>query len=161
MKKSLGWICLFSGLAGLLFILIGIFIGLTSIKTIQHSQQILADFQKAAAFVDSFKDSKHRLPTQKELDGFFGGYKIDLNLELAGEQDKPEFVTAKPVGSYVLSYWRGEWNEYYAGWNKQTTLVFDRNLYFPFHSIALAILALIFPAALFYVGIRLMTYGSV
>ena len=35
-----------------------------------------------------------------------------------------------PNGAYLLSYWRGEWFEYYASWSQESTLVLDPTEYY-------------------------------
>jgi hypothetical protein len=34
------------------------------------------------------------------------------------------------VTPFVVSYWRGEWREYYASWKNATSLTFDANAYY-------------------------------
>jgi hypothetical protein len=59
-----------------------------------------------------------------------------------------------PANAYVLSYWRGEWEEHYISWTKKSTVLLDRSAYFWFGSqliqvIAMCVIALALAMAAF------------
>jgi hypothetical protein len=110
-------------------------------RTIEKSRVIEANFKQAAAFVDAHIQQEGRLPTPKEFERWaerfpsrpytINGVRLDL-------PPYPSEFTLKygqpPEGGYVLSYWRGEWEESYVSWTKQSSLTFDQSAYYMFGS---------------------------
>jgi hypothetical protein len=127
--------------------------------TIEKSRKIESAFQNAAEFVDSFIEKNHRLPTEKE----FGGRQISEAGEFHGRgiglnnsaEPLPKSFGMPPPGSYYLSLWRGEWEEYYAPWSRQSSLQFDEDAFFSFQSKAITLSAMIFSLLFLVVGIFL------
>lgn len=130
-----GTLCL---LAGLLTI-IGVTSGGMIEKTIQHSREIEKSFIQAATFVDNFKESHARLPNETE---FYAWAKTQPNRAYSANgmtfvtsqdqvhQDVRENFGQPPQDGYVIQFWRGEWNEYYASWANASTLIFEPNKYY-------------------------------
>jgi hypothetical protein len=110
-------------------------------RTIEKSRAIEGNFKQAAAFVDTHITREGRMPTSKEFEtwaeGFpslpytINGIRLDLPpypSELTQKYGQP------PKDAYVLSYWRGEWEETYVSWTRQSSLVFDQSAYYMFGS---------------------------
>jgi hypothetical protein len=104
--------------------------------TIAHSRQIQSAFVLAADYVDAFRVTHGRLPTEKEFSAWEGVQPViartagsvsffDSNL-LPDKQD----LGPVPAGSYMLGFWRGEWWEFFAGWSRKNTLEFDEGAYY-------------------------------
>ena len=132
-------------------------------RTIEKSRAIEANFKQAAAFADTHVAKEGRLPSPKEFETWAEGfpsrpYTINgIRLDLP---PYPSEFTEKhgqpPRGGYVLSYWRGEWEESYVSWTKQSSLVFDQSAYFMFgSSFAQAALASAFALFMGFVAFKL------
>ena len=109
--------------------------------TIESSRKIEANFKQAASYVDSHVAQEGRLPTPKEFEAWAKGFPSEVHSINNISLDLPPYGTeftethgTPPKGGYVLSYWRGEWEESYVSWTKKSSLVFDQSAYFMFGS---------------------------
>ena len=126
------------------FAFIGIIIGLlyalivdnSMARTIEHSRLIEASFWKAVTFIEIQEKEKGRLPTSSEFEKWASKYPrrpytpngirfIDSEFP----KDAIKEFGDPPSGSYLLAYWRGEWEEYFASWVQKSTLIFDPKRY--------------------------------
>jgi len=126
--------------------------------SIARSRGIEAQFVAAAAFVDEFRATNHRLPSQEEFGAWISSSKdvqrgnplmlwggpFDVETEAQGGK--------APPNGYVIAYWRGEWMERYFSWTRQSTLHFDPDAYFFFHSQLAQVLLAIGVVLLFSAG---------
>jgi len=106
-------------------------------ETVSHSQGIDHAFTSAVRFIEDWKKAEGRLPSNSEFvkwrsaqpDQIFGARHVEFST-----RDFPTEVTARfgpPTESaYVLTFWRGEWNEYYASWRDRSSLSLDPAAYF-------------------------------
>jgi hypothetical protein len=111
--------------------------------TIRRNREIASVFDAGAQFVDHFRHSYGRLPIvefQEWVNAQQGHLSdarfLSIHTTRFPAEIRNRFGTA-PQSSYVLSYWRGEWFEYYASWTEGSTLSFDVSDYYPFGSQAL------------------------
>jgi len=138
MRKALSS---FVGLGAVLWLLLGLGFSLGSgaiiESTIEDNRAIEASFQKTAAFVEQFRRDHSRLPNDDEFKDWSGRQPFanysPIYMELLTDKF-PEGVVenfgAPPTLGYVVSYWRGEWNEYYASWTEKSSLIFDASEYY-------------------------------
>lgn len=91
------------------------------------NRELIAEFRPKVDLVEKFLAYENRLPTYAELNGcgpkpydMCGSYSVsDIR------PDDPDFKFPDwPAGSknYVISYWRGEWNEYYDSASKSYSM---------------------------------------
>ncbi len=128
------------GMIGLIGIIVAILYAVGADRsvseTIERNRFIEVSFQKAIAFVETQKKANGRLPTSEEV-GFWAsqfpsqpfspkGFRL---VDSSFPQEAIEKFGTPPVGSYLLVFWRGEWNEYYASWANKSTLYFDPKKY--------------------------------
>ena len=110
-----------------------------------------ARFDQCVRFIDFFQGQHDRLPTPEEykqwsynklpcipdtLDGFVGQsveYQTWANSPPDLHPDVAEFGKPPP-NSYLLSIWRGEWEEFYAAWAKRSSLPLSADDYYMFGS---------------------------
>ena len=104
------------------------------VRSAEDSREILASFEQAAGFIDRFEAEENRLPSREEYETWARtapGDSRDLRIievetgpyqRAPGSDDAASDLGPVPEGAYYLTYWRGEWLEYYAGWSGQTTL---------------------------------------
>jgi len=130
-------------LGGAIFLLLGSSaIGGKGVEnTIQHSREIQASFEKATAFVGTFVEQNHRLPTNTEFEAWASSFPPQPYTPsgmriFAGPFDAETVRTngPPPANGYMLLYWRGEWDESYVSWSKKSSLTFDEASYFLFGS---------------------------
>jgi len=158
LKKISAWLLIILGCVFTFVFGIQIFTDNGLDKTMAHSREIEATFNDTAQFIDSFKKENSKFPTDAEIQNFLKinhpqfVETISVNSNLG---EIPKFINERPSDSYYLTYWRGEWAEYYAGWSKQSTLNFDKNSYYSFGSKTLTILAAFLSWVLIAVGIFL------
>jgi hypothetical protein len=141
LRKGVGFVV---GVAGLAAAAAGIvvFSSADAIQeTLSHSREIQRAFTSAVRFVEVWQKAEGRLPSASEFvtsrsqqaDETYGVQHIELST-----RDFPSEVTARfgspPEGGYLLTFWRGEWNEYYASWADRSSLSFDPAAYFFFGS---------------------------
>jgi hypothetical protein len=106
-------------------------------ETIAHSRQIDVAFREAVNFVRTWRRSEGRLPNSDEFAAWASKLPEEPNSAKDMQyslNDFPQEVIAKfgrPSGeAYLLTYWRGEWDEYYASWTDTSSLIFDTSKYF-------------------------------
>lgn len=112
-------------------------------RTVANNHVIHAHLVDAASYVRQFLSVHHRLPNQDDAERWrreapqapmrgatwWSAEPFDQEvLEVFGRPPQSE---ATP---FVVSYWRGEWREYYASWKDTTSLTFDANEYYILHS---------------------------
>jgi hypothetical protein len=127
-------------LAALAWLLLGaLYLGIGKhaiADTVVHSRQIQSAFVHAADYVDAFHVRHGRLPNGKEFSTWeesqpdvarAAGSVTLFNSNLLPESHNLGLV---PPGSYMLGFWRGEGWEFFAGWSRKSTLVFDEGAYY-------------------------------
>lgn len=106
-------------------------------ETITNSRDIDAALRAAAAFVAQTRGAQGRLPSRSEFEEWaakqperpHSAKYVDYTFANFPEEVVTRF--GEPSGeTFLLSIWRGEWNEYYAAWADCSTLSFDRADYF-------------------------------
>ena len=105
--------------------------------SLQVSQQMDADFQAAARFIDGSRSKTGRLVTDEELEAWarsrsgtsFEPFVVDQR-SASLFHEGVSAVGVPPQGSYLLGVWRGEWMEYYAPWSGKSTLGRRRGDYY-------------------------------
>jgi hypothetical protein len=107
--------------------------------TIQNAREIEKSFSAASVFVEGFKQTRSRLPTDAEFriwtetqsERVHSVRHIDL---ITSSSQIPQEVIEKygepDRGAYVLQYWRGEWFEYFASWANASTLELDAGRFY-------------------------------
>ena len=106
-------------------------------RTIESSRKIESGFRNAANYINDFRNSHGRLPTKAEFsewalrfsDGVDSPRYFQWDGELVPKEVIDKFGPA-PKDRYVISYWRGEWMEYYASWADRSTVILDRRAYY-------------------------------
>ena len=103
--------------------------------TVANSREIGSSLSAAASFVEDFQQTTGRLPSQTEFASWASSQPDRVHDFMRCETTAfPEGVVKEfgpaPPGSFLLTYWRGEWNEYYASWTGRNTLVFDSSKYY-------------------------------
>ena len=106
-------------------------------ETIKHSQEINSSFRTAVRFIDDWKRTHGSLPTSTEFyawangqpDTGFSPRYMQYSRDAFSEEVIGKF--GKPTGAeYLLTFWRGEWNDYYPSWSSRGTLILDRSNYY-------------------------------
>lgn len=108
-------------------------------ETIKHSKEIEKSFKKASSFVSSFREKHERLPTKTEFEEWrktfpdkpYGPKGMRL-LTASFPDEAVKIFGVAPEGSFLLVYWRGEWDEYFASWGSKTSLELDESKYYFF-----------------------------
>lgn len=92
----------------------------------------LAEFQRAARRIEQYRDTTGRLPDRATVERWVGGadHQPGIAIDEIGQQDEHDqrffgSLVPEPRDGVLLSFWRGEWFEYYAAWSGQTTLLKD------------------------------------
>ena len=137
------WAKIFSYLWLIFFILIGVLAIQSTPKQIEKDKRFIDEqIKPRVEFIDSFRKLNNRLPSQKEFKIWQYRFlnhdyrKRPLSDSLINEiesslmdgdyirNDSEMYDELKPYPknidwskNYVLSVWRGEWNEYYTSWN--------------------------------------------
>ncbi len=109
--------------------------------TLDNSRQIQTAFESARTYIDSWVAQHGTLPTETEFQSWAAQQPETVHsarfIQLMNghfpEEAIKQFGPAPP-DSYLLSYWRGEWMDYYSSWARKTSLEFDRARYFAFGS---------------------------
>ncbi|MCA9642826.1 MAG: hypothetical protein KC492_19150 [Myxococcales bacterium] len=127
------------GLGGALVLLSAIFLASDSgvDRTIEHSRQIEASFKSAHTFVEGWQSEHERLPTTSEFevwsqsqpDHVYGPRGIRFSTGAFPDEVLEAFGEA-PANAYLLSFWRGEWEEYDPSWSTTSSLIFEKSRYF-------------------------------
>jgi hypothetical protein len=109
--------------------------------TLENSREIQAAFGSTRTYVDSWIAQHGTLPTEAEFQAWTAQQPERVHsarfMELITGEFPEEAIKKfgpAPAGSYLLSYWRGEWTEYFASWAHKSSLEFDRTRYFAFGS---------------------------
>lgn len=121
--------------------MVGLFMSLGSGEiietTIQHSREIEASFQKVVAFIERFQQANSRLPDGIEFKNWGNRQSPSADSPYGMELHTVEFpkeaieeLGTPPEHSYLLSLWRGEWEEYYASWTGESSLIFAASAYY-------------------------------
>lgn len=104
--------------------------------TVAHSRQIRSAFVLAADYVDAFSAKRGRLPTEDEFSTWEEAQpavaRTAGSVTLFDSNPLPQRhdLGLVPPGSYMLGFWRGEDWEFFAGWSRMSTLVFDEGAYY-------------------------------
>jgi hypothetical protein len=130
-----------SNISGLLFISLGLLFILfeSSIdNTMKHNSEIDLAFNQANEFIQFYKYENNKLPTSAELKKWPSQFPqsphtpngikiitINMPAEIIQKYGKPKGKLA-----FVLSYWRGDWSEYYISWENESTIIKNRNKYY-------------------------------
>jgi hypothetical protein len=150
-KKIFAFILLIAGFS--IFIIFG-FELLTSSSiqhTIEHNKEYKKSFQVTASKVDEFIKTNQRLPSIEEFKS------IDTVMTInSSATEYPKEWEVPPTGAYFLARWTGDNDEFYASWNHKTTLLFDEDSYYLFHSKLLTWILTIAGATSFILGLRLL-----
>lgn len=110
------------------FLLLGML--MTVPTTLEHDKQIDGAFLRASSWVSDFKLKNGRLPANRELAAWSMTQKQSFwlqSIELVSDSRHFPAEAKKAFGiipseGYLLSLWRGEWNEYFASWTKTSTI---------------------------------------
>ena len=89
---------------------------------------VLADMKERVEAVREFQRQKARLPTDEELAALSSAlpvrlHRYEYHIEASKGSSDPDYPQNWPAtGGWVLSFWRGEWWEYYSSWDDRYTL---------------------------------------
>lgn len=137
-RRIFGFILISTGLSVFIYYGLFIFTSSTVDQAIRRNRDIEMAFQEAANFVDNYTTQNKTLPSQAEFSHRPGAdrYPISgsITLNSCAEELPEKFGKPDEPNSYFLGYWRGEWCEFFIAWNAQTSLKFEKDDYFPFHS---------------------------
>ena len=136
-------ISLFLAIVGVAILLLGLIYVITAdnsvSKTIEHSRSLEKAFIEAKSFVDSYEGENGRLPNEEEFTSWTSQFPRNpytisgIRIQTAPfSKDLVEQFEPIPnkANTYLLTYWRGEWAEYYIPWTNSNTLTFDHSTYF-------------------------------
>lgn len=98
------------------------------------NRKIYCDFNDRIQAVYEFRIRAGRLPTESELDQLsamlpirHSGFDYEINTTLA---EVPQPMPGNLNGdNWTLSFWRGEWSEYYLTWNGVNTLEWQSSFF--------------------------------
>jgi len=135
-------------IASVLFGLLSCFAGLLTYwstssnqvqQTIANSKLIDASFKEARAYIDAHLRRNGYLPSKEQFDNWASSFPPKPYTPNGIQLDLPpytqDFIVKHgnpPENGYVLSYWRGEWEESYISWSNRSSLVFSESDYFIF-----------------------------
>ena len=104
--------------------------------TIAHNREVEAAFGQAVEYVNTFRKNNGRLPSAAEFKTWNSTYPSrpytpnGMWLEVAPFQAQAIERFGRPSGdAYLLVYWMGEWEEFYASWVGRSSLNFDPAAY--------------------------------
>ena len=131
MKKLIRYILFFIGIIFILISLLALSQKIAVQNTLKHNQEIQNIFDKTAKHINSLE----KLPTHQELQDWINSQNnpsIAFQfLQYEQHNNNFEFNKKIPKNEYVLSLWRGEWNEYYYSWkDKKSTVPSDESVYY-------------------------------
>ena len=94
-------------------------------RTIESSRKIDNGFRDAAIYIDSFRQGHGRLPNNDEFSLWASRFPDGVDSPRYFQVDRADVLSDEvikkfglaPKDSYYISYWRGEWMEYYAAWH--------------------------------------------
>ena len=112
-----------------IFIIIGVIASffsllvLVGIGQVEKNRKVAADLADRADAVRKFVAQTQRLPTETELEGLSASlptrypprYHYSLNASIPEAPRSPNGTL--DTTNWVLSFWRGEWSDYYCSWN--------------------------------------------
>lgn len=97
------------------------------IAQLSRNRKVHGDFMDRVQLVSDFRNKEGRLPTDIELNQLSGSlpvrffrYNYEINTTLSKVTRPPHGELS--VDNWTLSFWRGEWSEYYLSWNGENTL---------------------------------------
>ncbi|HKY18688.1 MAG TPA: hypothetical protein VJL82_07115 [Rhizomicrobium sp.] len=159
MTKGLPWkvgrkfVSILLGIAAALGFLSGAMIMLGVVPgQLAREQEYARNFRQTEAYVVAYQAGQGHLPSEAELQVWAEGKGLGLfatNLTLRGCMN--EFFKKEKGDRFVISFWRGEWDDCYASPSGRTTLSTstDWGRYFAIHFLMSAVLGffawLIFP----------------
>lgn len=124
MKKAFRYvITIYASFLGLLSIMI-----VATVFQFANNYLELKSMRNCARAVRDFEKSNARLPTYEEMSQINQalpdyGYKVDCNIVTERNENDDRAPKNWPKsGGWVLSHWRGSWNEYYSSWDDHYTL---------------------------------------
>jgi hypothetical protein len=129
--------------SGALILCIGIIVNLLSENAIKHtlvnSRKIEVVFKVSSSFIENYQNTSEKLPPENVFNKWalsqpIKGNNIRYSINNFSEEAIKRFGEPKEEVAYLLSLWRGEWNEYYASWADQSTLKFDERDYYILNS---------------------------
>jgi hypothetical protein len=118
----------------LLAVLFALIAALAAFGPLTHKTQnaknllVLADMKDRVQAVREFQRQNERLPSKEELAGLSSAlpvryFRYDYYIETSKVSHDPDYPQDWPAtGGWVLSFWRGEWWEYYSSWDDRYTL---------------------------------------
>ena len=118
----------------LLAALFGLFAVLAAFGPLTHKTQnaknlvVLADMKDRVQAVREFQRQNARLPSNQEIAALSSVlpiryFRYEYQIETSPISRDPDFPKNWPTaGGWVLSFWRGEWKEYYSSWDDRYTL---------------------------------------
>lgn len=102
------------------------------VQTIRKGKRIERSFQQVAKFVDTFNTENNRDPTILEIDEWrpsLAEHERPLDRIIISHENFPieatEVLGSIPKRKYLLSYWQGDWYEFYAPWSSGSTVATD------------------------------------
>lgn len=119
----------------------GVTVGGSLEGTLQSNGEIHSAFSRAHEIVAVHLSHNGTLPSPSEFES--------LAEKNSSERDRLRYIRLSyspgantaaaslgpmPAGTYLLSYWRGEWMEYSAGWRHASTVPLTKSEYFAFES---------------------------
>jgi len=117
------------------FIVLTAISGLLSLMVLGTAQQIsknrgeLADMKDRVQAIQDFHNRNSRFPSHEELKQLSDSlrtrwYRKEYYLDISPrENTRTGYPSNWPAtGGWVLSFWRGEWDEYYSSWDDHYTL---------------------------------------
>ena len=162
MKKSLA---ILTALLACFVGLTGFISGFASSDIIQHTIEVNCSIESAflesVSFVENFKNSNSRLPSETEFSTWTSSLPnrhvvIMENMRIKTSHFLKESISqfgTPTENEYLLYYWNGEDEEYYASWAHRSTLLLKESDFYIFGSpnthgtLFLAISALLFYGA--------------
>ncbi len=103
--------------------------------TIENAQEIDKMFNTVAQKIEEFRIENKRLPSKEEfrnkISRSFNVQSPSRNVRYYTsnfpDESLDKFETTPTENSFLLSYWRGEWMEYYSSWEERNTLTLKKS----------------------------------
>jgi hypothetical protein len=95
---------------------------------VQKNKMLLADMKDAVTAIKQFKEKTGHLPTDHELskieDSLPRRYSLRYNFSFGPPPSQPgqNYPEKALNDGWIISYWRGEWSEYYSSWDNHYSL---------------------------------------
>ena len=124
MRTILRYLCFATAIG--VFVL-SFFALLLSSKQISKNRLELADMQDRVEAVKKYYREKGHLPNNDAFQALSDALPVRYMRSpyhfASSERDSEVAVSTQwPTNGWVISYWRGEWHEYYTSWNEYYTL---------------------------------------